>query len=37
VLKALSWIGIVLGGLVGLAILAVVAIHFIFGARMERR
>ena len=36
-LKVLKWIGIVLGGLLGIALLAVVVINFIFGARMERR
>jgi mono/diheme cytochrome c family protein len=36
-LKVLKWIGIVLGGLLGLAILAVAIIYFIYGARMERR
>jgi mono/diheme cytochrome c family protein len=36
-LKVLKWIGIGLGGLLGLALLAVLVIHFIYGARMERR
>jgi mono/diheme cytochrome c family protein len=36
-LKVLKWIGIALGGLLGLAILAVVVIYFVYGARMERR
>jgi mono/diheme cytochrome c family protein len=36
-LKVLKWIGIVLGGLLGLAILAVAIIYIIYGARMEQR
>jgi mono/diheme cytochrome c family protein len=36
-LKVLKWIGIVLGSLLGLAILGVAIIYFVYGARMERR
>jgi cytochrome c553 len=36
-LKVLKWIGIVLGTLLGMALLAVAIIYFVYGARMERR
>jgi mono/diheme cytochrome c family protein len=34
--KVLKWIGIVLGGLIGLVVLALVVIYFIVGARLNK-
>ena len=36
VLKVLKWIGIVLGGLVGLIVVALVVVYFVAGARLNK-